>query len=95
MTFHLIYHLNKKFSKEFMVSITSFKTSSIQHDDHFANYGPIDNKVEYVFGHGFLVIGRLLQCFLEFSVRSNQNGGVAKHILSSYTVLSKFGHLIK
>ena len=47
-----------------MVSIIHFKSSSIQHDVHFVNYGPIyfkiDYKAGYVFGRGYLVIHRLL-----------------------------------
>ena len=37
----LIYYLSKLFPNEFMVSITSFMSSSIQPDVHFVNYGPI------------------------------------------------------
>ena len=47
-----------------MVSVASFKSSSIQHDVHFVNYGPIyfkiDNKAGYALGRGYLVINRLL-----------------------------------
>ena len=47
----------------FMLSITSFKLSLIQHDVHFVNEGPIyfkiDNKAAYALGED-LVIDRLL-----------------------------------
>ena len=46
-----------------MVSVSSFKSSSIQHDVHFVNYGPvyfkIDDKAGYASGQGCLVIDRL------------------------------------
>ena len=38
---HLIYSLSKLVPKYFMVSVSSFKSSSIQHDVHLVNYGPI------------------------------------------------------
>ena len=38
---HLIYELSELVPKTFMVSVTSFKSSSIQHDVDFVNYGPI------------------------------------------------------
>ena len=41
MSSHLIYYLIKHFPNEFMVSLSSFKSSSIQHDVHFVNDGPI------------------------------------------------------
>ena len=40
-TSHLIYYLSKHCKHEFMVSVASFKSSSIQHDVHLVNYGPI------------------------------------------------------
>ena len=47
-------------SKTFMVSVSSFKSSSIQHDVHFVDYGPsyfkIDDKVGRALGRGYLVI---------------------------------------
>ena len=59
LTSQLIHYLNKHFPNEIMVSIPSFK-SSIQHDVHFVNYGPIysktDNKAAYALGRGYLVI---------------------------------------
>ena len=43
-----------------MVSVSSFKSSSTQHDVHFVNYGPIyfkiDDKAAYALGRGYLVI---------------------------------------
>ena len=42
-----------------MVSVTSFKSSSIQHDVHFVHYGPIyfkiDDKAGYALGWDYLV----------------------------------------
>lgn len=38
-TLHLIYFLFIHFANEFMVSVTSVKSSSTQHDVHFVNYG--------------------------------------------------------
>lgn len=35
------YYFSKHFPNEFIVSITNFKSSSIQTDAHFVNYGPI------------------------------------------------------
>ena len=47
-----------------MASVTSLKTSSIQHDVHFVNSGPIyfkiDNKAGCALGRGYLVFNRLL-----------------------------------
>ena len=47
-----------------MVSFTSFKSSSIEHDVHFVNYGSmylkIDNKSAYALGWGYLVTDMLL-----------------------------------
>ena len=40
-TSSLIYDLSKQFPNGFMVSISSFKSLSIQHDVQLANYGPI------------------------------------------------------
>ena len=40
-TSHFIYYLSKHCKLEFMVSIASFKSSSIQHDVHLVNYCPI------------------------------------------------------
>ena len=40
-TSHFIYEPSKQFLNEFMVSISSSKSSSTQHDVHFVNYGPI------------------------------------------------------
>lgn len=46
--------------KELMVSIVSFKCSSIENDVNFVNYGPIssqiDRKAAYALGCGHLVI---------------------------------------
>ena len=45
-----------------MVSVASFKSSSIEHDVHFANYGPIyfkiDDKAAYALGQSYLVSDR-------------------------------------
>ena len=38
-----------------MISITSLKSSLVQHDVHFVNYGT-DDKAGYVVGRGYLVI---------------------------------------
>ena len=47
-----------------MVSITSFKSCSMQHDVYFVNYGPvyfkIDNKAGYALGRDYLMINRSL-----------------------------------
>lgn len=47
-----------------MVSIASFKSSSIQHNVQLLNHGPIDNKIDinasYAVGRGYLVIDGLL-----------------------------------
>ena len=47
-----------------MVSIASLKSSSIQHDVHLVNYGPIlsqiDHKAGYALGRGYLVFDRSL-----------------------------------
>ena len=40
-TLHLIYDLSNQFPGEFMVSVASFKSSSIQNDVHPVNYGAI------------------------------------------------------
>lgn len=37
----MTYYLGKHFPNEFIVSITNFRSSSIQTDVHFVNYGPI------------------------------------------------------
>lgn len=44
-TSHLIYYLHKLFPDVFVVSITSFKSSSMQHDVHFVIDGTILSKV--------------------------------------------------
>lgn len=41
-----IYNLSKDISNEFMVSIISFKFSSIQHVVPFVKYGPIKSKID-------------------------------------------------
>ena len=60
----LIYELSKLIPNDFMVLVASFKSSSIQNDVHFINYGPIyskiDDKAEYALGRDYLVIDRLL-----------------------------------
>ena len=64
-TSHLCYELSYLVPKTFMASVSSFKSSSTQHDVHFVNYGPIyfkiDNKAGYALGWGYLVIERSLQ----------------------------------
>ena len=44
-----------------MVSVSGFKSSSIQHDVHFVNYDPIyfkiDNKAGYAIGRGYMLMG--------------------------------------
>ena len=61
----------KQFSKEFMASISSLK-SSIWHDVYILNYGPIQSKIDKA-GHGYLVMDKSLPLHLvRFSVRSNQ-----------------------
>ena len=61
-TSHLIYELSELVPKDFMDSISSFKSSSTQHDDNFVNYRPVyfktDHKAVYVLGRGYLVIDR-------------------------------------
>ena len=62
--FSLDLYLSKQYPNEFVVSIASFKSSSIQLDVHFVNYVPIsfklDNKAGYDLGRGYLVIEKLL-----------------------------------
>ena len=43
---HLIYSISKQCPDMFMVSISSFKSSSIQGDFHFVNYGPIQSQID-------------------------------------------------
>ena len=47
---------------DFMVLISSFKSSSVQHDVNLVNYGPIyfkiNDKATYALGRGYLVIDR-------------------------------------
>lgn len=57
---HLISHVSKQFPVEFMVTVPTFKSSSIQHDVHLVNYGKTDDKVGYDLGCGHLVIDMLL-----------------------------------
>ena len=44
----LIYYLSKQFRNEFMVSVTNFK-SSIEHDVHLLNCGPITSKTDDIY----------------------------------------------
>ena len=57
-----MYSLSKLVANDFMVLISSLKSSSTQHDAHFVNYGPvylkIDDKVRYALGRGYLLILR-------------------------------------
>ena len=69
----MIYELSELIPNDLMVSVSSFKSSSIQHDVHFLNYGPIyfkiDNKAGYTLGRGFLVTDRsLLQAVMSCTV---------------------------
>lgn len=52
----LIYDLRKLFPQEFMLSIASLKSSSVQSDVYFINDGPIqseiDDKADYALGRG-------------------------------------------
>ena len=43
-TSHWLYYLSKRFSNEFLISFTSFKSSSLQTDIQFVNHGPIKGK---------------------------------------------------
>ena len=45
-TSDLIYNLSQQFPFDFMFSVSSFKSSSMQHDVHFVNCGPIYDKVD-------------------------------------------------
>ena len=47
---------------DFMVLISSFKSSSVQHDVNLVNYGPIYFKIDDKagLGRGYLLIDRLL-----------------------------------
>lgn len=45
-TSHLIYFFNNQFHNEFTSSITSFQSSSLQHDIWFLNHGSIWSKIE-------------------------------------------------
>ena len=47
----MIYDLSKQVPNVFMVSISSFKSSSRQHDVHFVIYDPILSKIEYKAGY--------------------------------------------
>ena len=42
----MIYWRSKPFPDEFMASVASFKSSSVQHDVHFLKYGSINSKIE-------------------------------------------------
>lgn len=44
--FHLIYYLSKQFLNEFIVSNAGFKSSLMQRDVHFVNYGLISSKTD-------------------------------------------------
>lgn len=50
---HLIYDISKLLASEFMVSITNFKSFSIQHDVHCANYSPTESKIDIKAGYVF------------------------------------------
>lgn len=52
---HLIYNHSKPFQNEPMVSIASFKSSSIQHYVHLVNHSPLSSEiVNKASGHGYL-----------------------------------------
>ena len=68
-TSHMIYYLSKHFPNVFMVSITSFMSTSIQQDVHFVNNGPIKSKIAnkslLSLGHGYIVI--TLHCIVIYT----------------------------
>lgn len=55
----MIYFLSKQFLNEFIDSIAWINASSIQHDAHFVNQGPVyskvDDKVGFALGRGYFV----------------------------------------
>ena len=67
--------LSNQFPNEFMVSATSFKSSSIQHDVHCVNYSPIqrdiDDKAGKSLGRSYLMIDKLLS-FIQSMVHSDK-----------------------
>lgn len=42
----MTYNISNHFNEEFMISVTSFKSSSRQHDVHFGNEGLILSKID-------------------------------------------------
>lgn len=75
---HLNYYLSKQFN-EFMVSVTSFKHSSIQHDVQFVNCGSIVSKIDSVcLWQGYCVIDKSfsgsesVQCNTQGSQKSDK-----------------------
>lgn len=65
-TSSLNYYVSKQIHNEFMVSVTSLKSSSTQHHVRDVNYCPIlikiSNKKGYTLEHGYLVIDKSLLC---------------------------------
>lgn len=46
MTILLLHHLSKEFPNELMVTVPSFKSSSVQHDVYFVNSHPTQGKID-------------------------------------------------
>ena len=91
--FYSFYHLCKQFTHEFMTSITSFNSSSVQHDVHLSNYGPIYSKREVkagnALGWGYLMTNEWLpQNIHRFSVRSNQFSPQLHPLLKIWSLLA-------
>lgn len=64
----MIYYSGKQFPHDFIFSVSSFKSYSIEHGVHFVSYGPIysktDDKVGNDLERGFLVIDMSLSVSL-------------------------------
>lgn len=88
--------LSKQFPNEFMVSTTSFKSSSIQHDVHCVNYSPIqhdiDDKAGYALGRSYLVIDKLLS-FIQSMVHTDKWPKYMLFIILTNTSMSIHGCL--
>ena len=87
----MIHYLSKQLPNEFMDSINSFKSSSIQYDVHFVNYAPtlskIDNKASSALGRGYLLIDKSLPHL------STDSQSESIDIVPTSTVLLKYGLL--
>lgn len=61
---YLIYYLRIKFPNEFMVSIASLKSFSMEPDVHYIKYGPLDietdDKAGCALQRGYLTIDKTL-----------------------------------